>query len=168
MSEIAQLTRRLVERPAVPELDGVTVRNFAGGDDVETWLELRHRAFARERLGVRRWDAADFEREFLAKSWWNPEHMWLAEAKGMLASAPSPVGTVTLALRGSGDEAKPAVHWLAVLPRWRRRGIARLLLANLEAVCWDLGYRQVWLETHTAWSAAMRFYDRQGYRAADD
>jgi GNAT superfamily N-acetyltransferase len=108
------------------------------------------------------WDEADFRREFLNKPWWSPKRMWFAEGQG----SESPiVGTVTLAVRGEGPHAKPVVHWLAVLPGYRRRGIGRLLMATLEAAVWDAGGRQVWLETHSAWAEAARLYAALGYKA---
>jgi GNAT superfamily N-acetyltransferase len=107
----------------------------------------------------------DFEQEFLAKPWWDPTRMWFAEpisSDGAVAS--KPVGTATLALRGSGQVARPVVHWLAVLPDWRRQGIGRLLMATLEACAWEAGYRQVFLETHAEWQEAVRLYEQLGYR----
>jgi GNAT superfamily N-acetyltransferase len=55
------------------------------------------------------------------------------------------------------------VHWLAVLPGWRRRGVGRYLMSVLEARAWELGYREVWLETHAAWAEAVRLYQALGY-----
>lgn len=166
MSNVLHLYRTLLEPPELPTVPGVGLRHFASPEDAAVWLEIRHRAFAREKLGVRQWTAADFEAEFLSKPWWSPERMWFAEAKTGLPGlpAPSPVGTITLAFRGSGPEAQPVIHWLAVLLPWRRRGVARLLLAALEKTCWDAGYREVGLETHAGWTAAVRFYEQAGYR----
>jgi GNAT superfamily N-acetyltransferase len=84
--------------------------------------------------------------------------MWFAEEP--LAG---PVGTVALALRQSAEGTVPVVHWLCVLPTWRRRGIGRLLMTNLEQAAWDEGYRQVALETHESWRAAAALYDSLGY-----
>ncbi len=169
MSNVLHLYRTLLAPPELPRLPGVALRHFAGSQDVPVWLELRHRAFAREKVGIRQWQPADFEAEFLSKPWWSPERLWFAEADGLLPSllSPSPVGTITLAFRGSGAEAQPVIHWLAVLPSWRRRGVARLLLAALEKSCWDAGYREVGLETHARWTAAVRFYEQAGYAPKD-
>ena len=62
--------------------------------------------------------------------------------------------------RGKAPDDKPVVHWLGVLPSFRRTGIGRLLLAALEAAVWDAGGRQVWLETHGGWAEAARLYTR--------
>ncbi len=164
MATVLQLTRELLERPVATPIAGVRLRHFGGPDDVEVWLELRRRAFSRQKLGVGDWDAADFEREFLRKSWWRPEAMWFAEAQRLPLAPHAPVGTVTLARRGDSSDAKPVVHWLAVLGSDRRRGVGRLLMATLETAVWDAGGRQVWLETHIAWEEAARLYESLGYR----
>lgn len=157
MVDILQFCRQLdVPAPAMP-VPGMRLRTYLGSEDIDAWLDLRHRAFARARLGVRQWGAADFEQEFLAKPWWRPEHLWFAESIG------GPVGTVTLAFRGEGEIARPVVHWLAVLPAWRRRGVARFLMGVLESRAWELGYREVWLETHAAWIEAVQLYRALGY-----
>lgn len=167
MANVLHLYRTLREAPEMPEAPGVALRHFTGPSDVAVWLELRHRAFAREKVGVRQWTAADFQAEFLEKPWWAPERLWFAEAAAGFPrlSSPSPIGTITLAFRGTGVEAQPVIHWLAVLPSWRRRGIGRLLLAALEKTCWDAGYREIGLETHAGWTGAVRFYEQAGYRA---
>ena len=162
MGSVIQLTRRLSQRPTICEVPSVRLRHYAGSEDVERWLELRRRAFARQRVGVGDWNAADFAREFLDKPWWSPERMWLAETSSWTGRAKA-VGTVTLARRGKPPEDKPAMHWLAVLPGYRRRGIGRLLAATVEAAVWDAGGRQVWLETHAAWKEALQLYERLGY-----
>lgn len=139
---------------------GIALRTYRGPGDVSTWLDLRHRAFARARVGVRQWTETDFEQEFLTKPWWSPEHLWFAEARSQA------VGTVALAIRGEEEGARPAVHWLAVLPAWRRRGVGRLLMCALESRAWELGHREVWLETHAAWDSAVRLYESLGYERA--
>lgn len=169
MANVLHLYRTLHERPELQRLPGVGLRQFTGSNDVAIWLELRHRAFAREKVGVRQWTPAEFEAEFLAKPWWSPERLWFAEAETQQPGLPPryAIGTVALAFRGAGGAAQPVIHWLAVLPSWRRRGVARLLLAALEKSCWDAGYREIGLETHGAWTAAVRFYEQAGYAPKD-
>ena len=174
MPAVLQLTRQLDVRPNIPELPGIRLRHFESEADIDAWLSLRQKAFARERHGIRSWDRRDFQAEFLDKPWWNPHRMWLAAVQGsspglssrvdLLPAEPQPLaGSVTLALRTTPHEVRPVVHWLAVAPRWRRRGIARLLIAALEQACWDAGFRQVWLETHEQWRAATDCYRALGY-----
>jgi GNAT superfamily N-acetyltransferase len=88
--------------------------------------------------------------------------MWIAEEQPLLMPV-HVVGTVTLARRGNAPDDKPVVHWLAVLPGHRKRGIGRILMATLEAAVWDAGERQIWLETHQAWAEAGRLYQALGY-----
>lgn len=156
---VLQLTKVLTARVEPQVTKEFAIRQYAGPVDIERWLELRHRAFARLKIGVRRWDRDDFEREFLQKSWWAPERLWLAESTDQSNCL---VGTVALAERAGGQ---PAVHWLAVDPRFRRRGIGRLLMSHLEAFCWDQGQRQIWLETHSGWESAAALYQKLGYRS---
>jgi len=159
--DVQQLTKILVSRPGLPLLAGITLRNYSGPEDIKTWIELRRKAFARQRLGIGEWDHADFEREFLSKSWWNSSNMWFADDPRGVS-----LGTICLARRQGQVGDRPVIHWLAVLPAARRRGIGRLLVSALEAAVWDAGERQIWLETHAMWREASEFYRTLGYRAA--
>jgi GNAT superfamily N-acetyltransferase len=140
------------------------LRHYGGEQDIAQWLAVRHAAFARQRFGVRQWTEADFQTEFLHKWWWAPQRMWFAEAEQGLQSGC--VGAVAMAFRGKPEAATPVVHWLAVLPAWRRRGIASHLMTALEQACWDAGYRRIDLETHVGWTAAVEFYRARGYEDA--
>jgi hypothetical protein len=73
------------------------------------------------------------------------------------------VGSVTLAMRSGAEADRAVVHWLMVHPRYRTQGLGRWLLACLELAAWNLGHRAVYLETHSAWEAASRFYLAAGY-----
>ncbi len=78
---VVQLTRRLDARPQPIAVPGIRLRNYEGRADIPLWLELRRRAFARQKLGVGNWEVRDFEREFLEKPWWQPHAMWFAVAE---------------------------------------------------------------------------------------
>jgi GNAT superfamily N-acetyltransferase len=166
MGNVIQLSRQLQARPTPPEIAGIRLRPYRGREDIATWLDIRRRTFGRQKVGVRDWQECDFEREFLEKPWWRPGAMWFAESQRMLLPD-TPVATVTLARRGTPPGDKPVVHWLCVLPGFRRRGIGRLLIATLEAAVWDAGGRQVWLETHSGWAEAARLYADCGYEPVD-
>ena len=163
MSEVLHLHRVLTERPPQPHCVAAGLRTYQGADDIRLWLEIRQRAFAKERMGVGRWTHDDFGREFLAKSWWSAEHMWFAAPRDAASPKEETVGTVTLARRGSGPDSRPVIHWLAVLPAWRRKGVGQLLVRTLEIACWEAGDREILLETHAAWEKAAFLYHALGY-----
>jgi GNAT superfamily N-acetyltransferase len=161
---VVHLRKELIGPPAAIHVAGVSVRPFDVPNDVEAWLALRQRAIADLRPAPRRWLHADYQAEMYDKPWWSAERNWLAVADG----APDmPVGAVTLAVREGKARSVAVVHWLLVDRAWRRRGIGRLLTSQLEQAAWDAGWREVQLETHAAWSAAVAFYDALGYAAVD-
>jgi ribosomal protein S18 acetylase RimI-like enzyme len=75
----------------------------------------------------------------------------------------SVIGAATLAMREGPTRSVPVVHWLLVDPNWRRRGVGRMLISRLELSAWDAGWREVQLETHAGWQAAVAFYQSMGY-----
>lgn len=166
MTTIVQLTHRLDAPPQVPDLPGVRLRHYAGPQDIALWLDMRRRAFARQRVGVGAWNELDFAREFLDKPWWRHDVMWFVEAQRMPLAPFETAGTITLARRGEAP-GKPAIHWLAVVPAFRRRGLGRLLVRTVESAVWQQGGRQVWLETHTGWREAAQLYTTLGYQPAE-
>ncbi len=162
MGQVLQLRRELTSPPTVPVVPGVRVRTYRGESDINHWLKIRRRAFLEETPKPRDWSKEDFQREFLIKPWWNSGRQWYAEVEAVADKPTEAVGTITLADRGFGEKTKPAVHWLAVVPEHRRRGIARLLLATLELACWKADRREVWLETHANWTG-VSFYEDVGF-----
>jgi GNAT superfamily N-acetyltransferase len=116
---------------------------------------------AGETPAARSWSEGDFQREMLDKKWWRDDWTWLATD----VSAERVVGSVTLALREGTDSTVLVVHWLLVDPACRRRGVAKLLMSYLERAAWDNGWRQIELETHANWAAAVGFYQSMGYEA---
>jgi GNAT superfamily N-acetyltransferase len=159
MAAVIHRKRNLQIRPASLSAPDVAVRTYRGEEDISIWLRLREQAFARQKVGLRQWNADDFRRELLEKPWWRSDWMWFAET---LQS--EVIGTVTLAIRQSAAATVPVVHWLCVLSGWRRRGIGKLLMNTLECAAWDAGYREVALETHEAWREAAVAYEAMGYQ----
>ncbi len=157
---VIHLRKVLVGPPDAVVVPGATVRHMAVPEDVPAWLALRVRAVADLTPSPRPWLHADFAAEMFDRPWWHSERIWLACA----ARAPQPViGAVTLAIRESRSVKMPVVHWLIVDPAWQRRGIGRMLLSQLERATWESGFREVQLETHSGWAAAVAFYQSIGY-----
>jgi GNAT superfamily N-acetyltransferase len=168
---VIHLRKQLVEPPVVQEVHGISLRAMRVPEDVPAWLELRERAVADLKPKPRPWLQADYAAELLDRPWWQAERNWLATATGSRSAAGAEsseeiIGAVTLAIRGGDAAHLPVIHWLLVDPKWQRRGIARLLVAQLERAAWDANYREVQLETHTGWSAAVAFYQSIGYEPA--
>jgi GNAT superfamily N-acetyltransferase len=160
MPSVVHRKRLLTDPPQPTAVSGVRLRNYVDLADIAAWIELHRLAFADQTMGVRTWNDEDFRREFLDKPWWRADWMWFAELDG---DRPMPIGTVTLALRQSATATRAVIHWLCVLPRFRRRGIGGLLIRTAERAAWDAGYREVALETHAAWREAAACYDALGY-----
>ena len=172
LSNIIRLRKTLNSVLEPKEVPGITVRPFAGPDDVAGWLELRTAAFADLVAAGRPWTAEDFHREFTAKHWWSPDAMFLAtstasrERQRPESKTPpiTPIlGAVTLGRTGRPPHDSASVQWLMVHPAHRRRGIAQLLLGTLEAEAWRRGERALTLETHASWNAAIELYRKAGY-----
>jgi GNAT superfamily N-acetyltransferase len=167
MSSILHLRKQLACPPVALTVASVSVRTIVVPDDVDVWLELRERAMADLLPQVRRWSRHDFMAEIANK------RAWLAIAGGLRVAGPSTrsfpaaasfvIGAVTLAMRHGRDRSVPVIHWLLVDPAWRRRGVGRMLVSRLERAAWDDGWREIELETHAGWSAAVAFYQSIGY-----
>jgi GNAT superfamily N-acetyltransferase len=159
---ILHFRKQFAAPPVAIEVPGIHVRTFVAPDDIEPWLALRSRATADLSPPVRPWSTGDFRREMLDRAWWRGDHAWTAIA-GDPRVANDLVGGVTLALREGSEATVPVVHWLLVDPAWQRRGIARMLMSHLETAAWHAGHREVQLETHAHWNAAVAFYQSIGY-----
>jgi GNAT superfamily N-acetyltransferase len=157
---IRHFRKQFISPPAAIEVSGIAIRRPEVPVDVNKWLKLREAAMAGQKPAVRAWNANDFAAEVTGKSWWRPERMWLAYE---LINPPALVGSVTLAMREGAAGSVPVVHWLLVHPSFRRRGVGRLLLRNLERAVWDAGLREVQAETHSNWEAAVAFYQSIGF-----
>lgn len=162
-SPILHFRKELGTPPVAKSASNVAVRTIEVPSDVAMWLQLHNRAIAALTPTPRPWTTADFQAEMLAKTWWSADRCWIAEASDSPHTAPTMIGSVTLAERVGAQGSVPVVHWLIVDPTWRNRGIGRMLMNCLEQTAWDAGHREVQLETHAGWSAAIAFYQSIGY-----
>lgn len=170
MSRILHLRKRLISLPAGLAVPGVAIRPFNGGEavagssDAQAWLGLREGAFAGLTAAGRPWSTDDFHREFTAKPWWDSSRMLFAvEDDG---AAGTVLGSIALGRAGRPPNDYASLMWLMVAPEARRRGIGRLLLAAIERQAYEAGETTLALETHAAWSEAVRLYRAAGYEEA--
>jgi GNAT superfamily N-acetyltransferase len=163
---VLHLRKQFIGPPVATAMRGIHVRSMTVPDDVQAWLMLRDRAMAGLMPRARSWTEIDFFSQLASKPWWRPERVWLA--CDMIHSPGELVGAVMLAMREGKSACVPVVHWLLVDPAWRRRGIGRMLVSYLERAAWDAGWREVQLETHSGWAAAVAFYQSIGYAPLRD
>ena len=76
--------------------------------------------------------------------------------------AGSVVGTISATWHP--DTAEAHLRGMAVLPRWHGQGMAAKLLAAMEAWLLSRGCKRITLDTTLPLEAAMRFYEKNGYR----
>jgi ribosomal-protein-alanine acetyltransferase len=69
-----------------------------------------------------------------------------------------------LVVRFAADEME--ILNLVVEPGCRRRGVARMLLAEAVREGRDSGARSIWLEVRASNGSAARFYEAMGFRVA--
>ncbi len=75
------------------------------------------------------------------------------------------IGTIACnVVAGSGDEGH--IRGMAVLPAWQGHGVAEALLAAVEGELRDRGCRRITLDTTAPLQRAIRFYERNGFRAS--
>ena len=89
-------------------------------------------------------------------------HMWVAEVDGRV------VGMVGLVpddehMFGKSRHAFGRLRRMAVLPKFRRLGIAKKLLYELLTYAKGVGYEHVVLLTTSAQEAALKFYPKHGF-----
>jgi len=71
--------------------------------------------------------------------------------------------TVTGTISGACNGKEGRLRGMAILPEWKRSGIAAQLLSTIEAWLKDQGCRRITLGTTRPLKAAFRFYEKAGY-----
>lgn len=84
---------------------------------------------------------------------------WVIEAESRLVGYA--VMTLGYSLEYRGQDA--FIDELYVAPAWRRRGLAHLVLAALDAACMDLGVKALHLEVERDKTAVQALYRRWGF-----
>ena len=125
-------------RPELPAVHGVTTRSYAGPQDIEAWLEIRHRAFAREKIGVRE-DSASLG--IMVGGAFNHDGTALYEAMAalfisqLLMRPMEPMQQLQTWARAALKQGHPAVA--------RRHAMAAVKMSPLRYDAWWLAYRSL-------------------------
>lgn len=91
-----------------------------------------------------------------------PEATWLCRFKEMEAGTVTPVGTI----QGIESEGWGAIQNIGIDPHHRNRGLGTMLLARAAKGFYEAGLKGMHLEVTTDNTAAIRFYERIGFRQA--
>ncbi len=123
------------------------VRRATTDDDVRAAFAVRQRVFVGEQgvppeLELDQFDAS-------------ATHM-VAEAEGVVVAA----GRLVILPNARDEWGEARLGRISVLPEWRRRGIAGLIIGALESEAADLGFTEVSLHSQTYIQA---LYDKHGY-----
>lgn len=102
-------------------------------------------------------------REITARAGFVPEATWLLRFHDPAAGPPQPVGTV----QGLRADDWGAIQNLGIEPSHRGRGLGTALLTEAARGFRRAGLRRMHLEVTTDNTAAVRLYQRLGFRRAD-
>ena len=132
---------------------GFSVRAFAPGDEAH-WLRIQAAADRFNEI-----TPALFRREFGADV-----ASLRARQRYLVAPDGVPIGTAT-AWFGVDPHGRAAgrLHWVAIVPAYQGRGLARSLLADACARLRDLGHDRAYLTTSSRRAAAIGLYSRFGF-----
>lgn len=90
---------------------------------------------------------------------------WARWDRGWVAEEPGPPQTIRgfAAVQYEAWHARLVLWFLYIAPGWRRRGLGRALLAEVESHGRRTGASHVWLETSNVNVPAIAAYERLGY-----
>jgi len=151
--EIIMIRPHLDGFPVYPVPPGFSLRWYEPGDE-ERWLRIQKAAD--------QWNDITpdlFRQEFGADQIeLTMRQVYLCDREG------EPVGTAT-AWYDDDFDGEPAglVHWVAILPEYQGRGLAKCLMSIILERMVELGDERAVLWTSTARTAAIRLYLRFGF-----
>lgn len=142
----------------VPE--GFGLRAYQAGDDA-AWTSIHRRADAFNQ----------FSNSTFRDVFGHDEAALMARQKYLLGPDGEPIGTATAwfdapqAGEATGDG---RVHWVAIVPEFQGRGLARPLLAEVLQSLRDLGHARAVLSTDERRPVAMALYRSFGFQVAPE
>ena len=150
---VHMIRESLEDLPQYPLPGGYAVRRYQPGDR-ETWLRIWRASEAIEQIRDSSFDAT-FGQDLPAM---------VRRSRFLVSPAGRDVGTIT-AWYERRYRARPwgRIHWLAVVPEHRGKGLSRCLMTVAMNRLRALGHRRAMLATQTPRSPAIRTYLRFGF-----
>ena len=151
-----RMWRELKHLPEAKPPAGYRIRTYETGDDA-AFVRIKNAAFLSENAGGRAWTVADFEKEYLDSPYFSPERVLFAVCKG------EPVGTTTAWSATYRRREVGLIHWVAVVPEHRKKGLGWVLNVRALHRLKALGYGEATLNTSETLESAVRLYHRLGF-----
>lgn len=130
-----------------------TLRPYHPGDD-QSWYRIQVEAETLIRISHEH-----FHRQF------HRYHRDLAQRQVYLCHGEHPVGTATAWYDDIGHDPQTGrVHWVAIVPQFQGRGLAKPLLWSVCRRLQEAGHTRAYLTTSTARLPAISLYHRFGFR----
>lgn len=151
-----RMWRELKHLPEAKPPAGYGIRTYETGDDA-AFVRIKNAAFLSENVGGRAWTVADFEKEYLDSPYFSPERVLFAVCNG------EPVGTTTAWSATYRGREVGLIHWVAVVPEHRKKGLGLVLNVRALHRLKALGYGEATLNTSERLESAVRLYHRLGF-----
>lgn len=151
-----RMWRELMDLPEANAPAGYRIRTYETGDDA-AFVRIKNAAFMSENAGGRAWTAADFKKEYLDSPYFDPMRVLFA------VFGDEPVGTTTAWTATYRGREVGLIHWVAVVPEHRSKGLGWLLNVRALHKLKALGYGEATLNTSETLESAVRLYRRLGF-----
>ncbi len=151
-----RMWRELKDLPDADVPAGYRIRTYETGDGT-AFVRIKNAAFMSENAGGRAWTATDFEKEYLHSPHFDPKRVLFA------VFGEEPVGTTTAWTATYRGREVGLIHWVAVVPEHRKKGLGWLLNVRALHKLKALGYREATLNTSETLESAVRLYRRLGF-----
>lgn len=151
-----KMWRELNDLPNAKAPAGYRIRTYETGDDT-AFVRIKNAAFMSENAGGRAWTSADFEKEYLDSPYFDPKRVLFA------ICGDEPVGTTTAWTATHQGRDVGLIHWVAVVPEHRSKGLGWVLNVRALHKLKALGYGEAILNTSETLESAVRLYRRLGF-----
>ena len=155
--DVRMIRENLDGVPECPVPSGYSIRSYQSGDE-DIWLRIQSLADKYNRV------TADlFQKEF------GTDAKVLSERQCFLYDGDNnAIGTASAWFGDQEDQYLGRVHWLAVLPQYQGKGLAKPLLAAACDRLKSLGHCETFLTTQTCRLPAINLYAKFGFVPAID